>query len=544
MQKRNKAEKETKRYLADLEAVNRISTALRISHSLDEMLPSLLQETLAVLDCQSGAIWLYEPDTDELRQSVAAGFFERMTDKPLSPGVGIGGMVFKSNQPYQTREFASDPQTAEYVREQFPQGWGGVCIPVRTSQETVGVLYASVQQPRQFTETEIRLLATMAEIAGAALHRMSLYSQTERRLERISALHMIDNAISATPDLRIVLEILLGQVRSQLHVDASSMLLLDQNSMQLEYAASQGFLGHTWKDFHMDLDQGIAGEAVRRRHIVSQSYPALSGSNDHFLRYRLMEEEGFSVYYGTPLIAKGKVIGVLEVFHRAPLNPDNEWLDFLETLGGQAAIAIDNALLLESLQRSNDQLALAYDTTLEGWSRALELRDRETQGHTERMVDMALDLARSAGVADEELVNIRRGTLLHDIGKMGIPDEILLKPGPLTEQEWRIMRLHPVFAYKLLAPIDYLRPVLDIPYCHHERWDGSGYPQGLREEEIPLAARLFSMIDVYDALLHDRPYRPAWPLEKVLSYIRSQSGKQFDPQLIPLFLKMVTGVRT
>lgn len=232
-----------------------------------------------------------------------------------------------------------------------------------------------------------------------------------------------------------------------------------------------------------------------------------------------------------PLVSKGHVGGVLEIFHRRPLQPDQEWLDFLTTLAGQAALAIDNAMLLTNLQRSNVDLMLAYDVTLEGWSRALDLRDRETEGHTQRVTDLTLRLAQAMDVPDAELVHIRRGALLHDIGKMGIPDAILLKPGPLNDEEWVIMKKHPIAAHQLLAPIAYLRSALDIPRYHHEKWDGTGYPEGLQGEQIPLAARIFAVVDVYDALISDRPYRAAWTEEQARTYIREQAGKHFDGSL-------------
>ena len=215
-------------------------------------------------------------------------------------------------------------------------------------------------------------------------------------------------------------------------------------------------------------------------------------------------------------------------------------MDFLEALAAQAAIAIDNAELFTQLQRSNLQLTLAYDATIEGWSRALDLRDKETEGHTQRVTEMSLRLARAMGVDEAEQVHIRRGALLHDIGKMGVPDAILLKPGPLTEEEWVVMRKHPVHAYQMLSPILFLRPALDIPYCHHEKWDGAGYPRGLKGEEIPLAARIFAVVDVWDALLSDRPYRPGWPEEKVRAHIRSLAGTHFDPQVVAVFMRSMS----
>jgi len=188
------------------------------------------------------------------------------------------------------------------------------------------------------------------------------------------------------------------------------------------------------------------------------------------------------------------------------------------------------------LQRLNVELALAYDTTLEGWSRALDLRDKETEGHSRRVTEMTVGLARAMGMSEGELVHVRRGALLHDIGKMGIPDSILLKPALLTEEQTEIMRRHPVYAYELLSPIDYLRPALDIPYCHHEQWDGTGYPRGLQGEQIPLAARIFAVVDVWDALRSHRPYRLGWPEDRAREHIRSLAGTHFDPKVVEVFL--------
>jgi PAS domain S-box-containing protein/putative nucleotidyltransferase with HDIG domain len=193
-----------------------------------------------------------------------------------------------------------------------------------------------------------------------------------------------------------------------------------------------------------------------------------------------------------------------------------------------------------ALQRANEDLREAYDRTIEGWVLALDLRDRETEGHTQRVTEMAIRLARELGCTDEELLHIRRGALLHDMGKMGIPDEILQKPGPLTNEEWSIMRRHPLYAYQMLSPIHYLRQSLIIPYCHHERWDGSGYPQGLKGEEIPLFARLFAVVDVWDALSSDRPYRRRIPPQEVANYLQEESGRLFDPGIVEKFLLLIT----
>lgn len=330
---------------------------------------------------------------------------------------------------------------------------------------------------------------------------------------------------------------LLDQVTTQLGVDAASFLIFNPHTQTLDYAAGRGFQYKAIASSSLRLGEGHAGRAALERRAVY--VPDLRATGDSFVRAQLLAGEDFAAYYGAPLIARGQVKGILEVFHHASLDVDDEWEDFFEALTGQAAIAIDNASLFEELQRSNAELTVSYDATLEGWVAALDLRHKETEGHTRRVTEMTARLAKEFGLSDAELVHFRRGALLHDIGKIGIPDGTLLKPGTLAEEEWTMMRRHPVYAHKLLSRISFLRPALDIPYCHHERWDGSGYPRGLAGEDIPLAARVFAVVDVWDALRSDRVYRAAWPEERVRDHIRCLSGSHFDPSVAEAFLKLV-----
>jgi putative nucleotidyltransferase with HDIG domain len=213
----------------------------------------------------------------------------------------------------------------------------------------------------------------------------------------------------------------------------------------------------------------------------------------------------------------------------------------LETRSNDEVAVLTEAFnqMIISVQTSREALLHAYNSTLEGWSKALELRDKETEGHTLRVTEMTVELAKSLGIVGEELVHIQRGALLHDIGKMGVPDHILLKPGKLDDEEWVIMREHPVYAYDMLWPIEYLRPALDIPYYHHERWNGMGYPKKLKGEEIPIAARIFAVIDVWDALRSERPYKKAMSREDALNEIKTQRGIQFDPIVVDAFLEYI-----
>ena len=223
-------------------------------------------------------------------------------------------------------------------------------------------------------------------------------------------------------------------------------------------------------------------------------------------------------------------------------------LSFLQTIKGWIYVLITAGLLyflirsdFSTIQSSQQALQQSYDATLQGWVHALDLRDKETEGHTLRVTELTLRLAREMGMSEAELEHARRGALLHDIGKIGVPDRILLKPEALTEEEWEIMRKHPVYVYELLSPIMYLRPALDIPYYHHEKWDGTGYPRGLKGEQIPLAARIFAVVDVWDALQFDRPYRKAWPEQQMREYIQEQAGIHFDPQVVEMFLRLKNG---
>lgn len=354
-------------------------------------------------------------------------------------------------------------------------------------------------------------------------------AQRQRQLARLSALRMIDRMIAANLDQQIILRVVLDQAIEHLAVTAAAMLRRQAQTQTFAYALLRGRPASALRQQTLQLGEGYGGQVALARRTLSLA--------------ELAEMVGaplttpLSLYYGVPLIVKGQVEGVLEVFCEHAVEIDAAWLEFLEMLASQFAIAIDHADLFELMLRANNELSLAYTHTLQGWARALELRDKETEGHAQRVTEMTLALARALGVSEDELMHIERGALLHDIGKMGVADSILLKPGPLTDDEWQIMRRHPGYAYDMLLPIDYLKPALAIPYCHHEKWDGTGYPRGLKGEEIPFAARIFAVIDVWDALRSDRPYRKGWPEEQVRAHLLAGSGTHFDPQIVEVFLR-------
>jgi HD-GYP domain-containing protein (c-di-GMP phosphodiesterase class II) len=359
----------------------------------------------------------------------------------------------------------------------------------------------------------------------------------ERQVQQLSILRSIDLAIASGLDLNLLLSMLLDRVMALMHVDAATVLLMNSKTNLLEFAAGKGFHSNILQYTRLKLGEGCAGRVALEREMIH--IPDLTKDRMEFDRSPLFVQENFVTYWGVPLMAKGRVLGVLEMFHRAPIKPDKDLQNFLVMVAGQAAIAIDNAMMFSELQRSNVELSLAYDATIEGLSRALDLRDKETKEHTFRVTDITVKLAIRLGIKQSDLIHIRRGAILHDIGKVAIPDQILFKPGPLAQEEWEIMRRHPAIAVELLSPVSYLEPALEIPHWHHEKWDGSGYPDGLRQEEIPFAARLFAVADVYDALTSNRPYRTAWSKWDAVEYIEGQSGSHFDPRVIPDFLDLI-----
>ena len=690
--------------LMELEALYNVSASLRTVQTFDEALPILLDQTLKALGTRVGTILLYSPTTNDLRDTLPRGWFKDIATIPIAAGEGVAGTVFSTGQPYVSEEFVNDPLPSGEGRGKIPPGWGGACVPIRADSEIVGVLFVSVQLPQRISSEQLKLLNSLAEIAGATLHRTRLFDETARRaqefvslyetsgalaaetdlstmlqaivvnakqllkgassgmylfipaaneleltkiapssylqigtrlklgegvagrvaqsrkpiriddysswegrskkykdfsiravlevpmlyggeligvltvdevnnserkfteaderllslfasqaagaihsarlreeaihrLQHLQTLRTVDKAITSSLDLGITLNILLSHVLTQLNVDAASVLLLQKHEQSLRYSAGRGFRTHLIEGADVHLNDGFAGRSVMERNIIQITDPTQIVDNPPFAR--LWAKEGFENYICVPLIAKGEVKGVMEVYRRSKFTPSEEWLDFLETLAGQAAISIDNTQMFDNVQRVNMELAIAYEATIEGWSRALDLRDKETEGHTQRVTELTMLLAKAVGVRDSELQHIRRGALLHDIGKMGISDRILLKRGKLTPKEWEVMRTHPVLAFQMLQPIVYLRHALEIPYSHHEKWDGTGYPRGLKGEQIPLVARIFALADVWDALTSSRPYREAWSKKKALAYIKQQSGKHFDPQIVEVFLQMI-----
>ena len=361
--------------------------------------------------------------------------------------------------------------------------------------------------------------------------------EIERRNRRLTRLVELSVNLNSTLDLDALLQLVTATASELLECEAASILLYDEKQARLFFAAATGSDPKKLAEIPVPLDTSLAGTIFRENRPVVRN-----DAGQDARHYSLVSEHvNFHVrsLVGVPMLIKERVIGVLEAVNKREGLFGEQDEAILSVTASHAAIAIGNAQLFREVERSNADLRLAYDATIAGWSRALDLRDHDTEGHTQRVADMTVRLARAFGLGEQAIVQIRRGALLHDMGKLGVPDAILLKPGRLTKAERKLMLHHPQYAYEMLSPIAYLSLALDIPRCHHEKWDGSGYPRGLAGEEIPLAARLFAVVDVWDALSNNRPYRKQWPQEKTLEYIRRQSGKHFDPRVVEVFLRLM-----
>ena len=352
-------------------------------------------------------------------------------------------------------------------------------------------------------------------------------------LQKMERLMEINITLNSTLELAQVLDLIIAKAVEMLECEAGSILLCNDEENCLIFSASTSADSKTLSQIHVPLNDSLAGT------IFSKNIPLVVNNVDQDLRHNssVAAQIHFQTHslLGVPMRIQDRVIGVLEALNKKQGTFTEEDLKILTAIASQAAVAIENAQLVEALQES-------YDSTLEGWAAALDLRDKETEGHSQRVTLLAVQLAKEMGLSKEDVSYLRQGALLHDIGKMAVPDSILHKNGPLTEQEKAIMRQHPVNAYNMLYPIRHLRPALDIPFCHHERWDGSGYPSGLKGEEIPLAARIFTVIDVWDALRSHRPYRKAWSVKKTITYIQKQAGKAFDPNIVNRFVEVIPSI--
>jgi len=523
-----------------LASLYRVSCDLHVVKPLTGLIDWILQSVIEITGYQSANYFTYDEKQKKLVLLASIGFSDEVTKKlqddlnlHLSGEKSLAGMVAKSGQMINIGDTSKEPNWIDLD----PMIKSALFTTVHFEDTLQGVIGLFSHNLNAFSDEEEHDIAILANSLAIAIENNKNEEQEKKQLARIFALYNIDMAINSSMDLKTILNVFLKHFTTLLKVDAADVLLSGPDSFGFEFSAGRGFMGADIENNRLRKGNSLDKKAALERRLIQVNELSDQEVSPEF--EAMWAKEKFVAYFAMPLISKGEVVGVLEVFQRNLFDTDPEWSDFFVTLAEQAAIAIDNARMFNKLLHSNIELNAAYDATIKGWSRAMDLRDKETEGHTQRVTEMTVRLAEKLKFSHDKIVQIRRGAQLHDLGKLGVPDAILLKPGPLTDEEWKIMRQHPQIAYDMLQPIDYLQPALDIPFCHHEKWDGSGYPRGLKGEEIPLEARMFAIVDVWDALRSGRPYRKAWPEVQVLAYLREQSGKQFDPALVEPFIAVL-----
>lgn len=392
-------------------------------------------------------------------------------------------------------------------------------------------LPVSVSLQPVFLENEEKS-GMMAVISDISLRKKN-EADVQKKLNELAGLREIDLTILNKTTFTDLVRVVFNQLQHELNITAGAIHIFRSNSNQIDFSDVFGI------NYSVRQDEVIFSDDSRAR-LIAAGISLLDG--DDFPEFKVHDglyTRQYRRVYFSPIVILDRLKGFIELAFEDEPAITEPWLSYFHSVITQTAVGIDKIELLRSLQIHNQNLQRSYDGLINGWAKALELRDEETRGHSDRVTNLAMRMAERFGFAGEALNNFRVGCILHDIGKMGVPDTILLKPGKLSEDEWVVMRKHPEMAYQLLSDLPFLKDALDVPYCHHELWNGSGYPKGLAGEDIPLAARIFTVVDVWDALSSDRPYRKAWDREKVIEYILDNRGKLYDPRVVDRFMQII-----
>ena len=502
-----------------LKRLQSVVVALGKAITLQQVLDAIMADVLATLGAYVGIIVLLSEDGSRFHMVRSVGYSPEMLQAwgvfpadspvPVADACKTGESVFLETVEERGRRYPASPVIALNGRAE-----ASVAALPFMEERPFGAIGLRWQEEHVFDAEERAFMQTLANVCAQAITRARLFDaaqrETQERRQAEAALQESQSRFEAFMDNSPALKWITDTQGRILYVNAPCCLAMG-------WKDKAEVIGRTaFELFPVPLAQ---------RAYDNMRHVATTGQATREVE-RVFKADGSFREYQIHLIplpdaSQGMLIAGIAV-------------DVTERRKDQERLAA----LFSDLQWANQQLTHSYDAAIEGWSRALDLRDKETEGHSERVTEMTMQLAQAMGIPGSEWVNLRRGALLHDIGKMGVPDTILLKPGPLTDEEWTVMRRHPEYAYELLYPMTFLHPALDIPIAHHEKWDGGGYPHGLKGEQIPLSARIFAVADVWDALRSDRPYRKGWPIEKVREHIRSLAGTHFDPQVVEIFLRL------
>jgi len=482
-------------------------------------------ETLETISYRSSLV----KNVEELQKRMH--LFDGLIDRP---GLGMTGYVIESGKPIRCMDLPSDPH---YVQTDLNIKYG-IYAPISIEGKVEGAIGVE-SKDYAFDDSDLRLLQSMSEIVGMAIRSVRLIEVLQERLHWLEILHRINEQIGIETEPYKLYGFLVDSAFEATKAESVALLIYNPQTDMLEKVAARSWLDRVF-EIPLRPDESISGAIFQSGKM--RFSPEIREDPLLISRNLSLIPPGCA-NIGLPVTYEERILGVFHISIKAPLSFTKELVEFAEMFGSYSGIVIGRIQHVRALKEAEKEIKTAYDETLKGWARAIGYRDNETFQHTLRVTEIALAIGEALSLDEKTLENLRRGAILHDVGKIGIPDNILRKPKAFTKEEEAIMRTHTSFAYELLRPIDFLKDALSVPYCHHERWDGKGYPQGLKGDNIPLLARIFSVADVYDAMTSERPYRHAWTREAALEYIRSQSGKHFDPRIVDVFLGIVDKIK-
>ena len=508
-----------------------LGQAFHSTLELDPLLGTILRQMQSAAYCEGVSIWLLDetgvrlvcthavgPDAEALiGRSMSAADLEPADTSILDRAIKID-------------DTTSQAEARNYLVDDFWRRARDVIVAKLVARgEWLGTLVvANKLGQAKFSEADRALVAALAGHAAAAIQNAQLYEQQRRNNDRQRLLHQISRHLQQTLDSEVLIPLILEEVNTAIEAEAQSLWLLNNETGLIVCTYATGPGGEAIKKVNVPMGLGIVGSSVAQQIAIVIA----DAQNDQRVFRAADQQTGFVTrsLLCVPMVRQGKAIGAIEAVNKRDGGPfSHDDLELLSSIADSAALSIENARLYADL-------SVSYDSTLDALTAALDLRDRQTEGHSRRVVEYTARLARQMNLGEAEVASICRGALLHDIGKIGVPDAILNKAGLLDDEERRIMERHPLAGYEMLLGIPYLQNEIPIVLAHQEHWDGGGYPFGLKGSAIPLGARLFAIADTFDALTSDRPYRLGRSCDEALLVIAEEAGRQFDPQAVEAFL--------
>ena len=519
-------------------------SVLAKTKNTDEYLDHLFTYLKQTFSIQEIIFWNHDAPNNILIQQKSTRKFQNLNNTFIDNHNTEIWKCFQQSEPQQMSSIDNLLDSNQIQTPSTPSSY--YYVPFQNPNQPLGIFLFQLPQKKNKNTNILKDISTFLNTATPFYNHLVVNNKLEERNEVLKIINSVGQKLAESKSTNEIYEIFQHASYQILPNTSTIIFSLFNNQTEMIHPA---YLHHEGQIIDITQlnpipleppGQGFQSRAIRSKKplIVNNLQQDLEKKVNNYQKFGT-EKVGTQSSIYVPMIARQKVIGVinLQSFKNYYYNQDLAHL--FTTLANTTAVAIQNTILFEEQKTHNQILRNAYEQTLIGWGKAVELKDLETENHNLRVAILAKKLAQKLNLTPDEITNVYQGALLHDIGKIAIPDSILNKPGKLTPQEWEIMKQHPVHAKNMLSEIEFLKTSIDIPYYHHEKWDGTGYPSQLIGEEIPFAARIFAIIDVYDALSSDRPYRPAWPEENIIPHLKSQAGHHFDPHILDIFLDMI-----